>query len=314
MTKEEYHTYLNSDYWKGFSYSIIKERNFTCEDCGRSFPNQRNKLQIHHLVYRDVPPWSYKPEEMVVLCETCHKKRHGIIVEPKSQATNKKPPIQMVYQDELTDYLKVPIVRWIVISMTICLVITIIWGCCSLFSKKNTSRVNVVFPEIEQIEQTQPTLPSVIKESSNSRKQLPEYVDDKLVEEKDISPKIKEPMESVESEVVESEGQVVIKPTQTTSIVRIPTGSIDDDLHAEVVERARKAGVSTEGTTTEILSRITHAEVVERAKKAGVSTEGTTTEILSRINHADVVERARKAGVSTEGTTTEILKRINQKK
>ena len=84
MTKEEYERLLQSDYWKGYSYSLIKERDFTCEDCGRRFINERNKLQVHHLVYRDTNPWSYKPEELVVLCEDCHKKRHGIINEPES--------------------------------------------------------------------------------------------------------------------------------------------------------------------------------------------------------------------------------------
>lgn len=43
MTKEEYKQYLESDYWKGYSYSIIKERNFTCEDCGRSFIHSMSK-------------------------------------------------------------------------------------------------------------------------------------------------------------------------------------------------------------------------------------------------------------------------------
>ena len=85
MTKEEYEKLLKSDYWKGFSYSLIKERNFTCEDCGRQFPNQRNKLDVHHLVYRDINPWSYKPEEMIVLCEKCHKKRHGLYFEPEPE-------------------------------------------------------------------------------------------------------------------------------------------------------------------------------------------------------------------------------------
>lgn len=78
MTKEEYESLLQSDYWKGYSYSLIKERNFTCEDCGRSFPNMRNMLQVHHLVYRDTNPWSYKPEELIVLCKECHQKRHSI--------------------------------------------------------------------------------------------------------------------------------------------------------------------------------------------------------------------------------------------
>lgn len=81
MTREEYERLLRSDYWKGYSYSLIKERNFTCEDCGKHFPNERNKLQVHHLVYRDVNPWSYRPNEVVVLCEECHKKRHGIFNE-----------------------------------------------------------------------------------------------------------------------------------------------------------------------------------------------------------------------------------------
>lgn len=80
MTREEYENLLQSDYWKGYSYSLIKERNFTCEDCGRSFPDKRNMLQVHHLVYRDVNPWSYRPGELVVLCRECHQKRHGINV------------------------------------------------------------------------------------------------------------------------------------------------------------------------------------------------------------------------------------------
>lgn len=103
MTKEEYERLLQSDYWKGYSYSLIKERNYTCEDCGRSFPNERNRLQVHHLVYRDVNPWSYKPEEVVVLCEECHKRRHGLLPEPEP-----KPEIraeaESVNQSQTTSY------------------------------------------------------------------------------------------------------------------------------------------------------------------------------------------------------------------
>ena len=100
MTKEEYEKLLQSDYWKGFSYSLIKERNFTCEDCGRTFYNQRNKLQVHHLVYRDINPWSYKPEEMVVLCEECHKKRHGFISEDRQEVNTTQT------QETFGDYTK----------------------------------------------------------------------------------------------------------------------------------------------------------------------------------------------------------------
>ena len=89
--------------------------------------------------------------------------------------------------------------------------------------------------------------------------------------------------------------------------------SFEEDNHAKVVKQARRAGVSTEGTTDEILERINHAKAVKQAKRAGISTEGTTDEILDRINHAKVVKQAKRAGVSTEGTTKEILERIKQK-
>lgn len=95
MTKEEYEKLLQSDYWKGYSYSLIKERNFTCEDCGRSFPNMRNMLQVHHLVYRDANPWSYNPEELIVLCKECHQKRHGIY-------TDAEPDIKEEVKEEAT--------------------------------------------------------------------------------------------------------------------------------------------------------------------------------------------------------------------
>ena len=53
--------------------------------------------------------------------------------------------------------------------------------------------------------------------------------------------------------------------------------------------------------------------MVRRAREAGVSTEGSTSDILERITHANVVKRARQAGVSTEGSTSDILERITRK-
>lgn len=109
MTKEEYEKLLQSDYWKGYSYSLIKERNFTCEDCGRSFPNMRHMLQVHHLVYRDANPWSYNPEELIVLCKECHQKRHGIYHEeevvPEEETSDEKideQPYTNAYTEELS--------------------------------------------------------------------------------------------------------------------------------------------------------------------------------------------------------------------
>ena len=53
--------------------------------------------------------------------------------------------------------------------------------------------------------------------------------------------------------------------------------------------------------------------MVRQAKEAGVSTEGSTLDILERINHASVVKQAKEMGVSTEGSTMDILERINRK-
>ena len=78
MTKKEYKSLLNSDYWRGYSYAIVKERDWTCEDCGKKFQYQRNMLNVHHLTYHnDNKPWQYDKEELLLLCKDCHAKRHG---------------------------------------------------------------------------------------------------------------------------------------------------------------------------------------------------------------------------------------------
>ena len=87
MTKEEYKSLLNSDYWRGYSYAIVKERDWTCEECGKKFQYQRNMLNVHHLTYHnDNKPWQYDKEELQLLCKDCHAKRHrkNIIVENQS--------------------------------------------------------------------------------------------------------------------------------------------------------------------------------------------------------------------------------------
>ena len=78
MTREEYKSLLNSDYWRGYSYAIVKERDWTCEECGKKFQYQRNMLNVHHLTYHnDNKPWQYDKEELQLLCKDCHAKRHG---------------------------------------------------------------------------------------------------------------------------------------------------------------------------------------------------------------------------------------------
>lgn len=331
MTKEEYEKLLQSDYWKGFSYSLIKERNFTCEDCGRTFYNQRNKLQVHHLVYRDINPWSYKPEEMVVLCEECHKRRHGFLLEDRQEEKTTQT------KDTFGDYTKTysystdakeermhnsPTPKQarkgnkrknVFYAVIICLFLSL--GVFSLQKYDNdnnklqdTPTTNADKRE-EKLKNDTPTEAPTRTITSDNK---PEVVKKKQTTPHDTHGEAPKRTDSSDNkpEVVEQEQTTPQPQPQREKTV---SEILDERTHANVVRQAQQAGVSTEGTTSEILDRITHANVVRQAQRAGVSTEGTTSEILDRITHANVVRQAQRAGVSTEGTTSEILDRITRK-
>lgn len=313
MTREEYERLLKSDYWKGYSYSLIKERNFTCEDCGRRFPNERNKLQVHHLVYRDVNPWSYRPDEVIVLCEECHRKRHGIKDEPSpnthetwrgfaaSTSTDTFPSndgtdldrnrIDRGYRYTIKHRRKFKL-KYVLFILLLACVLSYYWDSFSKQKEETRKTRNTETNEkIATHRSTSSAARSKRPTHAQSAEETPVTSSNKLIDENESYP---------ETQSDEDNGEEL-------STLEL----LERRNHADVVEQARHAGVSTEGTTLEILERINHADVVKQAKRAGVSTEGSTLEILERINHADVVEQARRAGVSTEGSTLEILERIN---
>jgi len=264
MNKEEYNNLLQSDYWRGYSYSIIKERNFTCQDCGRKYPNMRNMLQIHHLVYRDANPWSYKPEEDIVLCKECHQKRHGIYQTPDIEEICESIDEVSVYSIYHKSRRK-----WIRFALLGCILAVII-----NFVSSNTPK--------EQVTTDDKEIPTTNNNSSTSKVNVKS---------------VRKTNENLEIPVVTTKEDVIISvPIETEST---PTSIIDNEAesyiksfeeenHAKVVKLARRAGVSTEGTTDEILERINHAKVVKQAKRAGVSTEGTTEEIIERIKQKNM--------------------------
>ena len=348
MTKEEYERLLKSDYWKGYSYSLIKERNFTCEDCGRSFYNERNKLQVHHLVYRDVNPWSYRPEEVIVLCDECHKRRHGIPTESAESTSYTRKPwgeynkdyssttgtkAETVFSSRAPNANRDPYpieperphgfqFKYLIYGILLFLVVMI--GRDLLF--KHSSDNNKSSDEQNElvIENSQATPSSPIegkksdsyrKTSSKKEARRTDNISSTPSADEDVILASEEPTSVANTAQVESpKAEYIDEPSHKEADRELSTLEIlERKNHADVVRRAQRAGVSTEGSTIEILERINHADVVKRAKRAGVSTEGTTIEILERINHADVVKRAQRAGVSTEGSTIDILERINRK-
>ena len=302
MTKEEYENLLQSDYWKGYSYSLIKERNFTCEDCGRSFPNMRHMLQVHHLVYRDVNPWSYKPEELIVLCEECHQKRHGIYPDSEpiaeEETTNEKSdkqPYTNTYTEEMSkryahDNSPRKKKNWFKLVALVYAIMFLFYLVLKDDSKEQKEQETVTPFETSVSEEIAPEEPI---------EEIPQVI----VKEKPTTKPRKTKRENSDAE------KALVEQTQT------PT--IEPPIHADPIISQEeyidsKINENTK-STLELLEERNHASVVKQAQRAGVSTEGSTIEILERINHASVVKQAKEAGVSTEGSTIEILERINRK-
>lgn len=317
MTREEYERLLQSDYWKGYSYSLIKERNFTCEDCGRSFPNERNKLQVHHLVYRDANPWSYKPEELIVLCEDCHKKRHGMYTEPEqsvhtdsrsyySTRTDKRVSVNNDRFEGLVDPPKKNYNKYIIIGGLILIFALFVFNHFPKVEQpeEKTEKKGYTSPVTEEKIPVYDNGSSSVKSVSTTRKEKRNDVPTETA----APQKRKEPSASQQAENGDKLGEPYREKSEDKELSTLEL--IEKRQHEDVVKQAKRAGVSAEGSTIEILERIQHADVIKQAQRAGVSSEGSTIEILERIQHADVVKQAKRAGVSSEGSTIEILERI----
>jgi 5-methylcytosine-specific restriction endonuclease McrA len=69
-----YKEQLQDDKWKSFRRFIFTVRGCKCEMCGAT-----EKLQVHHPNYiKGRKAWEYTCNEVVVLCEQCHRKAHGL--------------------------------------------------------------------------------------------------------------------------------------------------------------------------------------------------------------------------------------------
>lgn len=275
MTKEEYENLLQSDYWKGYSYSLIKERNFTCEDCGRSFPNMRNMLQVHHLVYRDANPWSYKPEELIVLCKECHQKRHGIYPDSKPITEEETTSEKNEEQPYINTYTEGMSKRYAYDNF--------------LRKKRNWFKFAVLVYAIIFL------FYFVLKDDSKEQK------------EQEIATSVETPVsEKVKpGEPIEEIPQVIVKEKPTTKPRK--TKQKKSDTEKALVEQTQTPAIEPSIYTTPIMSQEENMD-----SKTNENTK-STLELLEEHNHANVVKQAQRVGVSTEGSTIEILERINRK-
>lgn len=69
-----YHDQLIDKRWLKKREQVFKLKGRKCSVCGST-----HNLQIHHLRYfNDKYAWEYKMKDLVVLCESCHKRKHCI--------------------------------------------------------------------------------------------------------------------------------------------------------------------------------------------------------------------------------------------
>ena len=68
--KTTYSELLKDPRWQKKRLEIFQRDNFTCRAC--DFGNRT--LHIHHTTYdKDLLPWEYENDDLITLCEDCHK-------------------------------------------------------------------------------------------------------------------------------------------------------------------------------------------------------------------------------------------------
>jgi hypothetical protein len=67
--KKNYSELLKDPRWQKKRLEIFKRDNFTCRVCGST----ENTLHVHHKEYHyNKSPWSYKNDNYLTVCESCH--------------------------------------------------------------------------------------------------------------------------------------------------------------------------------------------------------------------------------------------------
>jgi 5-methylcytosine-specific restriction endonuclease McrA len=73
-TKRTYKEYLRSAYWQEVKRLVLMRDRFTCHDC-----KTKKVVQVHHLTYLHRGHEKEHLDDLITLCERCHKIRHGKI-------------------------------------------------------------------------------------------------------------------------------------------------------------------------------------------------------------------------------------------
>jgi len=71
--KNKITNYQNQKEWLQKRSDILRRDKFTCLKCGK-----KNSLHVHHILSRtNYPEFTFENENLITLCEDCHKKIHS---------------------------------------------------------------------------------------------------------------------------------------------------------------------------------------------------------------------------------------------
>lgn len=72
----EYKSLLKHPLWQRKRLEIMQRDGFTCQICGKGI-NDGTPLNVHHKKYIfGMKPWEYTNDNLITLCENCHKTQH----------------------------------------------------------------------------------------------------------------------------------------------------------------------------------------------------------------------------------------------
>lgn len=85
----KYRDKLNSQEWRSFAAEEKQKQGGYCRACKRADV----ALQVHHIFYESGrEPWHYKSDELVVLCDGCHKELHEQLAKFRRYVFGKMTP------------------------------------------------------------------------------------------------------------------------------------------------------------------------------------------------------------------------------
>lgn len=96
MENKEYKELLKDPRWQKMKALVMIRDNFTCQHCGAT----DKTLHVHHLKYNGAP-WDVAYEDLITLCEDCHKEVHS--VEEKKEWSLSEWDLQEYLESEHND-------------------------------------------------------------------------------------------------------------------------------------------------------------------------------------------------------------------